>query len=82
MAGLSEWDGSANGAIQVVHDADRSGTARLTLGVEDLAAFAEELSTRGLTLGEIQQGDVASFALLTDPEGTTITVAELAATAG
>ena len=77
MDGLAEWHLTDTGALQVVHDQDRGGSALLTLGVDDLDRIVSELSERGLVVGEIIAGVVARIASIADPEGNTITFAQL-----
>jgi predicted enzyme related to lactoylglutathione lyase len=77
MDGLAEWHHTESGAVQVVHDAERGGRALLTLGVGDLDGFLAELSSRGLTVGDVIAGVIARIASITDPEGNVITCAQL-----
>jgi predicted enzyme related to lactoylglutathione lyase len=76
MESLAEWQVTETGWIQLVRDADRAGTAVLTLGVDDLEGHTAELAERDLTVGAITTGDFTIFASITDPEGNTITFAE------
>lgn len=77
MDGLAEWHLTQTGVVQVVSDSDRGGSALLTLGVEDLNEIIAELAARGLTVGAVTQGVIARIASISDPEGNTITFAQL-----
>jgi predicted enzyme related to lactoylglutathione lyase len=61
----------------VVSGSDRGGSALLTLGVEDLNGIIAELAARGLTVGAVTEGVIARIASISDPEGNTITFAQL-----
>jgi predicted enzyme related to lactoylglutathione lyase len=76
MDGLAEWQVTETGAVQMVRDADRSGSALLTLGVDSLDALTAGLAERGLEVGDITVGVIARVASISDPEGNTITFAE------
>lgn len=82
MAGLAEWHSAGSGWLQVVRDDDRAGRALLTLGVDDVDAFRDDVASRGITVDDTQQGATTRFAFLTDPEGTRITVAAFSGTDG
>ncbi len=77
MDGLAEWQITATAAIQLVRDQERGGAALLTLGVDDLEVHIADLAARGLAAGTITTGVMARIATVTDPEGNTITFAEL-----
>ena len=77
MDGLAEWHLTETGVVQVVYDSDRGGSALLTLGVEDLNGIIAEFAARGLTVGEVIEGVIARIASISDPEGNTITFAQL-----
>lgn len=81
MGGLAEWQLTETGVVQLVQDPDRGGSALLTLGVEDLDGDIAELAERGLAVGEVTEGVIARVAAISDPEGNTITFAELRSTA-
>lgn len=77
MDGLAEWHLTKTGVVQLVYDSDRGGSALLTLGVEDLDGTIAELAGRGLTVSEVTEGVIARIASISDPEGDTITFAQL-----
>jgi len=76
MDGLAEWHLTGSGGIQLVRDADHAGKSVTTLIVDDLEKQVADLVSRDLDGGAITTGDVARFAVISDPEGNTITFAE------
>jgi predicted enzyme related to lactoylglutathione lyase len=77
MDGPAEWRLTETGVVQVVSGSDRGGSALLTLGVEDLNGIIAELAARGLTVGAVTEGVIARIVSISDPEGNTITFAQL-----
>lgn len=74
MDGLLEWRATANGWVQVTQDAERAGTALLNLAVDDLGRHLDDLRTRGLDPGSIQDVNKGvQLSSLDDPDGNTIT---------
>lgn len=84
MDGLAEWHFAEAGSIQVIQDADRAGSALLTLAVDDLKTHVAVLEERGLTPGAVDDttSDKVLFGEITDPEGSTITLVEQRSTDG
>ena len=76
MDGLAEWRLTDTGVVQLVHDPERAGRSRLTLGVAELDETITCLAERGVTSGEVIEGVIARLASITDPEGNTITLAQ------
>ncbi len=78
MDGLAEWRLRETGGIQVIHDANRAGSALLTLSVDDLEAHVAGLEERGLTPSAIDDktSDKVLIATIADPEGNAITLVE------
>ena len=75
MPGLAEWH-VAGGVVQVLADEQRAGSALLSLGVEDISAARSELEGRGLALGEATVGVESTIAVIGDPAGNTVTLAQ------
>ncbi len=72
------WQLAESGLIYVVADAQRAGGALVTLIVPDLDAKLAELAERGLMPEAIEELPGAGRkAAITDPEGNTISLAEL-----
>lgn len=71
------WQLTTMGWIYVVGDATRAGKALLTLLVDNLEDHVAELADRGLATGAIDTvPGVVRKAVITDPEGNTITFGE------
>ncbi|NUT47573.1 MAG: VOC family protein [Saccharothrix sp.] len=77
MAGLADWHLTATAWVQVYRDRERAGHTYLNFAVDDLAAHATDLASRGITLGEVTTTQKnAKLATTTDPDGNTITFVE------
>ncbi len=71
---LVEWRVTDTGWLQVTRDADRAGSAQLNLAVDDLDKHVAEVSTRGLTPGDIETVNKGvQLSAIRDPDGNTIT---------
>jgi predicted enzyme related to lactoylglutathione lyase len=72
------WQVVDTGWIYLVGDSNRAGKALLTLLVDDLEDQVAELAERGLATGAIDTvPGVVRRAVITDPEGNTITFGEV-----
>ncbi|KFB11423.1 VOC family protein [Nitratireductor basaltis] len=76
MDGLKEWHHGADAGFQLVSNSEHAGHGSMTLIVRDLAGEHERLVKAGLSVGEIVEGDFASFAQLEDPDGNMVVLAE------
>jgi hypothetical protein len=78
MAGLAEWHFPEAGVIQVIQNADRAGSALLTLSVSDLEAYVAGVKERGLAPSAIDDttSDKVLFATIADEEGNSVTLVE------
>lgn len=77
MPSLIQWRGFGMAAgIQLFEGSGTPGGSRMTLVLPDLRRAKEQLAGRGVTLGDISQGDYGRIAQLADPDGNTITFAE------
>jgi hypothetical protein len=78
MDGLAEWHFPGTGVIQVIQDADRAGSALLTLSVSDLEAYVAGVKERGLAPSAIDDttSDKVLFATIADEEGNSVTLVE------
>jgi predicted enzyme related to lactoylglutathione lyase len=73
----SMWQVADTGWIYVVGDANRAGSALLTLLVDDLEALVAELGERGLETSAIDTvPGLYRKAVITDPEGNMISLGE------
>lgn len=75
MPGLAEWHFGSSSGVQIVLDKERAGSGLLTLLPDDMVAFIAAAGARGISIGEINDGERARFVAVTDPEGNTITIA-------
>ncbi len=75
MESLIEWRLTTNGWLQVTLDPDRAGKGLMNLAVDDLAAQVQEVSSRGITAGDIQPvSNGVEICPITDPDGNIITL--------
>ena len=76
------WQVTATGWVYVLHDPERAGSTVITVAVADIERTTAELTTRGIAVGPIApEGDAGRKALVRDPDGNTIAIIEVAATA-
>lgn len=76
MDGLAEWYLTGAGAVQLVTDPERAGSAMLTLNVDDLEDFLAELVGPEHVEEAITDATTARLASLADPDGNIVTIAE------
>jgi catechol 2,3-dioxygenase-like lactoylglutathione lyase family enzyme len=71
------WQLTDTAWVYVKKDEERAGKAFITMLVDDLDARLEELSQRGIASGPVEtMSNGTRTALVTDPEGNTIQLAE------
>lgn len=75
MDGLVEWHHGAGG-LQLFQNEANAGHSSLTLIVSDITRASSGLKAAGLTVGEIEAGDHASFMRLSDPDENLIVLAQ------
>jgi len=77
---LSHPEGGANLMIHAAATSQRMGqsTVKLVFDVEDIEAFVDHASTRGLSFGAVHQADGYAFANAKDPDGNPISVSSRA----
>ena len=74
MDSLAEWRATSDGWVQVTVDQRRAGSALLNFAVDDLPAHLEDLRSRGLEAGAVQDVNKGvQLSAITDPDGNTIT---------
>jgi catechol 2,3-dioxygenase-like lactoylglutathione lyase family enzyme len=71
------WRLSGTGWVYVVGDAVRAGGGMLTLLVDDLDAHLAGIAARGLVAGAVQPGGGGRKATIADPDGNTVTFAQV-----
>ncbi|MFD7406264.1 VOC family protein [Streptomyces sp. NPDC059866] len=77
MDGLAEWQVIEGGAIQLLRDPDRAGSAMLTVGVDDTDAQAAAVAERGLDMGPVRDTPGGfRVAAIADPAGNVVTFAQ------
>lgn len=76
MPTLAQWNLDAGG-VQVVDDAERSGSSMVTLLVSDLDEMLIRLGDQGVAVGDVVDGVISRITQTSDPAGNTITFAEL-----
>jgi predicted enzyme related to lactoylglutathione lyase len=73
------WQVASTGWLYVVRDRERAGRALITLPVDDLDRLVAELADRDVRSDPIEiVGDAGRRAVLTDPEGNSISFIEVA----
>jgi predicted enzyme related to lactoylglutathione lyase len=79
-AGEAAWQVAGAAWLCVMRDAERAGTAVHTLLVDDLEERIAELARRGIASGPIEDVVAGSVrrAVVVDPEGTRISLGEVA----
>jgi predicted enzyme related to lactoylglutathione lyase len=78
MEGLAEWlFGGAR--LQLVEEPDRAGKSTVTLVLDDVRTYYEELNKRGLTPDALDEttSEKVLFGSIADPEGNQIALVEL-----
>lgn len=79
MPTLAQWNIENGGGVQVVEQAESSGSSMLTLLVSDFDGFLEELTAKRIVHGEVIDGVISRVTQTTDPAGNVITFAEATA---
>ncbi len=76
MPEVAEWKFDRGGWLQVFHDEKRAGASSCTLAVDDLDATLEALRRDGVSVGRKTETKSVRTALLEDPDGNRIVVAQ------
>ena len=76
MAEVAEWKFDRGGWLQVFRDEQRAGSSSFTLAVDDLDATLETLQKGGLSVGKKTETSSVRTAILEDPDGNRIVVAQ------
>jgi glyoxylase I family protein len=79
MPESNEWQVTEGGWLQVVKDPTHAGQSMVTLNVDDLERASAEFAGRGVEIGGINEGDEFKIAAVKDPDGNTLTFAEVKA---
>jgi len=70
------WRLTPSGAIYVVQDPERAGSALLTLAVDDLDAHERRLRTAAISFAEADDTDAPRRLVVEDPDGNRLTFFE------
>jgi catechol 2,3-dioxygenase-like lactoylglutathione lyase family enzyme len=74
MATLVEWRLTGSGWLQVFSGTGDAGGASVNLAVDDLGGWIDQVRSRGLTPGDVQEADKGvRLSAVTDPDGNTVT---------
>lgn len=76
MAEVVEWKFPNGGWIQVFADPERAGKSSLTLSVSDLDEEWHRIRESGFEVGEINDAKSVRTAIMTDPDGNQIVLAQ------
>ncbi len=76
MEELAEWYPGGDSGLQLVADQQRAGSGLLTISVDDIAQFVVDARERGIVIGEISPGEMASVVTVADPDGNAVTIAQ------
>jgi predicted enzyme related to lactoylglutathione lyase len=76
MDEVAEWKFRGGGGLQVYAGPDRAGHCSCTLVVDGLEAVADRLKASGIDAGTITAGPRVKTAMLRDPDGNSIALAE------
>ena len=76
MKEVYEWSLPAGGVLQVFEDADRAGSSSVTLSVTDLDHHVATLAEQGIQASSRTSSDVVSTAIIRDPDGNQVVLAE------
>lgn len=75
------WRVADTGWLYVIEDPARAGRSLVTISVSDLDEAVTDLEARGISSGRIETvGDAGRKATMTDPEGNSIALIQVAAT--
>lgn len=73
------WQLVDSASLYLLEDHVRAGRGAITLMVDDLDALLPEIAARGLAPGPVQEvGRAGRKSVLTDPDGNTVSIVELA----
>jgi catechol 2,3-dioxygenase-like lactoylglutathione lyase family enzyme len=79
MPESSEWRLTDGGWLQVVQDPSHAGQSIVTVNVDDLERASADFASRGVQIGGINEVTQFKLAAVRDPDGNTLTFAEVLA---
>ena len=82
MPSLTQWRGVSDAGIQLFEDAAKAGNSTMTLVVPSMDAALAVLHSHGITSSPVQEGDFGRVAIVADPDGNAVVLAEPPSAAG
>ena len=76
MREVFEWLLPSGGVLQVFEDAGRGGSSSVMFSVTGIDNHLENLSARGIEIGKVTRSEVVTTAILEDPDGNQVVLAE------
>ena len=76
MERLLEWSLPGGGALQVFLDVQRAGSSSVTFSVKDIDGHMARLIERGITIMNTSKSPNVSTAIILDPDGNQVVLAE------
>jgi len=76
MPEVAEWHFPEGGWLQVFRDEKRAGSSSVTFAVQNLEDELQGLRVQGVTIGKTTDTDMVKTALLADPDGNQIVLAQ------
>lgn len=75
------WQLAGTASLYLLADPDRAGRGIATLVVDDLDAFADEVTGRGILPGDIEEvPEAGRKVVITDPDGNAVSIVEITGT--
>jgi predicted enzyme related to lactoylglutathione lyase len=76
MEGVMEWSLPSGGVLQVFEDPRRAGSSSVTFSVKGLDRHVDRLDERGIKIRDRSTSDMVSTAIIQDPDGNRVVLAE------
>lgn len=76
MSEVFEWSLREGGVLQIFEDSERAGSSSVTFSVNGLDEHVEKLTRDGIEVGKCTSSDKVSTAIVSDPDGNQIVLAE------
>lgn len=76
MKEVVEWSLPAGGVLQVFEDSRRAGSSSVTFSVKGIDEHVARLSRRGIEIGDTTRSGMVSTAIIKDPDGNQVVLAE------
>ena len=76
MNEVYEWSLAGGGALQLFEDSKRAGSSSVTFSVSGIDKHVATLEARGIEICDRTMSDMASTAIIQDPDGNRVVLAE------